>query len=226
MNERKRQPGKAPSMGPAKKREALAKLSDAIPAGWLDALIAINQDIIGSKTKAPPFHERGELTFLIDPILREADEFTAEVAELAARILPKGRLKPDSKFTIEIPAQGYNRTLTTRELFQELKDNWREFSFSYLAETWTAAEVEPDTIRPSRHALEDALIALMEVDGILHGPCPECGRSGWVTEYRPRKSPGRPPLEYTFCPQCATRIQREKARQRLKKHRDKGSLNA
>ena len=168
-------------------------------------------------------------------LVREVDY---KLIETASAIFLRATSEPlPFSFRLEIPQLGYAREFSTADLNGFLArepEAIERMVMNYIAQVEAyendevfetdsgdlAFPLPPDPL-PFEKVIVGGLRSILKQEGLIKGPCPRCGRSNWYTAYRPQGRSGRPPLESTYCPDCAVEIRRarwtgSKRRQRAK----------
>lgn len=104
-----------------------------------------------------------------------------------------------------LPHQGYTGTVGWNELQDALIAEFPDLDLAqFPAPKSTTAEIMEMQDSGWIFQIAQAMGRILAARGLFKGPCRECGREPWPVAYRAPGRPGRAPLEWTYCPACAT----------------------
>lgn len=218
----------APERSEGEKRAELSALVETLPAEWLDAIIR------AAKNGPEVLDSAFEPDFPRDPAEDDVHEVEHQVWNWAADAIYKVKA-PDYALNLPgfaLPKWGFGPEVSLAELAEaggfdadsftaQVAEDARWFDAQTITEA-NGEQWNPHTKdRGGEYAgtLERALTQMLRNRGILRGPCPRCNRPEWLTKYRPPKSPGRTPLDHTYCPDCVTAIKREQKADSMRRAR-------
>ena len=130
---------------------------------------------------------------------------------------------------VRVPNLNYTGGLTWQDLSAAL--GWsEEVALSYIepyeVPSYSSGPDDPNVVPGYtttvlenflRDRLAESIERALGSKGLMRGPCKGCGFQRWPVVYRAPGAPGRPPLEWDYCPAC--QAQRERARQAGNKRR-------
>lgn len=185
-----------------------------------------------------PGHENGMIEDLAIRQLREHQvsaeryvDFYRPVPYLEQELLSRWADFVEGRVCIRVrvPNLNYTGGLTWEDLGMAL--GWsREHALDLLEPYVVATEVDPMDDTNIAHGYTTTVLEHFHREdlargiehalgrkGLMRGPCKGCGFERWPVVYRAPGAPGRPPLEWDYCPAC--QAQRERARQAGNKRR-------